>query len=209
MHPDKAGGLDGLNPAFFQSFCKVMGHEVFKQCSQWLKAKTFPGDLNSTNVVLIPKKENASSMKHLRPIALCNVLYRIMAKVLANRLKEVLPSLISENQSAFIQNRVITDNVLIAFEMIHHMSRKKHGRVGEVALKLDISKAYDRVNWSILRRRMKAMGFCEQWIEWMMLCVKTVTYNFSLNGSLVGPVIPRKRIETGRPPFLVPIPTVC
>lgn len=192
MRPDKAGGPDRLNPAFFQSFWKVMGQEVFTQCTQWLKAKNFPGDLNSTNVVLIPKKENDSIMRDLRPIVLCNVLYRIIAKVLANRLRKVLPSLISENQSAFIQNRGITDNVLIAFEMIHHMSRKKHGRVGEVALKLDTSKAYDRVSWSYLRRRMKAMGFCEQWVDWMMLCVRTVTYNFSLNGSLVGPVVPGK-----------------
>ncbi|XP_074347681.1 uncharacterized protein LOC141686552 [Apium graveolens] len=165
MHPDKAGGPDGLNPAFFQSFWKVMGHEVFKQCTQWIKRKEFQGNLNSTNVALIPKKEHASNMRDLRPIALCNVLYRIMANVLANRLQEVLPSLISENQSAFIKNRGITDNVLIAFEVIHHMSRKKKGRVGEVALKLDISKAYDKVNWSFLQRRMKAMGFCDKWIE--------------------------------------------
>lgn len=138
-----------------------MGQEVFTQCTQWLKTNKFPGELNSTNVVLIPKKENASSMRDLRPIALCNVLYRIMAKVLVNRLQEVLPAVISENQSTFIRSRGITDNILIAFEMIHYMSRKKRGRVGEVALKLDISKAYDRVNWSYLRRRMKAMGFCD------------------------------------------------
>lgn len=130
--------------------------------------------------------------------------YRIMAKVLANRLKEVLPSLISENQSAFVKNRGITDNVLIAFEMIHHMSRNKHGRIGEVVLKLDISKAYDRVSWAFLRRRMQAMGFCEQWIEWMMLYVKTVTYNFSLNGLLIGPVVPKKGLRQGDPlsPYL-------
>lgn len=64
-----------------------MGHEVFKQCIEWLRVKSFPGDLNSTNIVLIPKKENASSMRDLRPIALCNVLYRIIANVLANRLQ--------------------------------------------------------------------------------------------------------------------------
>lgn len=95
MHPNKAGGTDGLNPAFFQNFWKVMGQEVFQQCKEWLRTKNFPGDLNSTNVVLIPKKENSSCMRDLRPIALCNVLYRIVAKVLANRLQKVLPSLIS------------------------------------------------------------------------------------------------------------------
>ena len=155
MHPNKAGGPDGLNPAFFQNFWKVMGQEVFQQCKEWLRTKNFPGDLNSTNIVLIPKKENASCMRDLRPIALCNVLYRIVAKVLANRLQKVLPSLISENQSAFVKSRSITGNVLIAFEMIHYMNSKKRGKEGEVALKLDISKVYDRVNWAFLRRRMK------------------------------------------------------
>lgn len=85
-------------------------------------------------------------MKDLRPIELCNILYKIIPKVLANRLTTVLPHLISENQSAFVKNRSITDNVLIAFEMIHHMSRKKSKNIGDVALKLDISKAYDRVS---------------------------------------------------------------
>lgn len=181
MHPDKASGPDGLNPAFFQSFWAIMGQEVFKYCKMLLSTKSFPGELNCTNVVLIPKKDNASCLRDLRPIALCNVLYKILVKVLANRLKVILPCLISENQSAFVKQKSITDNVLIAFEIIHFMSQKKQGREGEVALKLDISKAYDRVSWSFLERRMKAMGFCDTWIEWMLLCVKTVTYNFCFN----------------------------
>lgn len=102
--------------------------------------------MNNINVVLIPKKENAVCMKDLRPVALCNVLYKIMAKVLANKIKIVLPGVIAENQSAFVHGRNITENVLIAFEMIHHMRLKNRGLEGEVALKLDISKAYDRVS---------------------------------------------------------------
>lgn len=119
----------------------------------------FPSELNNTNVVLIPKKENAACMRDLRPIALCNVLYKILAKVLANRIKVVLPEVVTENHSGFIQGRSITDNVLIAFEMIHHMRLKNRGVEGEVALKLDISKAYDRVSWQYLRHRMQAMNF--------------------------------------------------
>lgn len=89
-------------------------------------------------------------MKDLRPIALCNVLYKIITKVLSNRLKEILPGIITENQSAFVPNRNITDNVLVAFELLHFMRQKKRGVEGEVALKLDVSKAYDRVNWGFL-----------------------------------------------------------
>ena len=94
MHPDKASGPDGLNPAFFQTFWSVMGHEVFSCCKHWLETNSFPHELNNTNVVLIPKKENAVKMRDLRPIALCNVLYKILAKVLANRIKNVLPDII-------------------------------------------------------------------------------------------------------------------
>lgn len=155
--------------------------------------------------MLIPKKENVSSMRDLRPIALWNVLYRIIAKLLANRFQHVLPSLILENQSAFVKNRGITDNVLIAFELIHHMNKKKHGTTCEVALKLDSSKAYDRVNWSFLRKRMKSMGFCETWVDWVMMCVKIVSYNVCLNGTLVGPIAPKKGLRQGDPlsPYLV------
>ena len=107
-------------------------------------------------MVLIPKKEGAFCMKDLRPIALYNVLYKILAKVLANRLKIIFPGIIFENQSTFVPERSITDNILVAFEVVHHMKRKNYGQEGEVSLKLDISKAYDIVNWNFLRQRMKA-----------------------------------------------------
>lgn len=101
-------------------------------------------------------------MKDLRPIALCNVLYKIIAKVLANRLKGVLPGFISDKQSAFVPNRSISDNVIVAFEAVHHMRRSRGGREGEIALKLDISKAYDKVSWVYLKQRMKSLNFCNE-----------------------------------------------
>lgn len=145
--------------------------------------------------MLIPKKDNVEKPTDLRPIALCNVLYKILAKVLANKLKKFLPDLISENQSAFVPGRNISDNVLVAFELLHFMKRKDRGSEGKVALKLDISKAYDRVDWNFLRNRMKAMGFKEKWIKWIMLCVMTMSYMINFDGTTVGPIIPSRGLR--------------
>lgn len=143
-------------------------------------------------------------MKDLRPIALCNVLYKILSKVLANRLKCILPQIISENQAAFVSRRSINDNVLIAFELIHHMKKSVRGNEGDVALKLDISKAYDRVDWGYLKARMQTMGFCAKWVNWMMTFVTTISYEFCFNGSNIGPIVPSRGIRHGDPlsPYL-------
>lgn len=85
--------------------------------------------------------------------------------MLTNRLKCILPDLNSENQYAFIPGRNISDKVLVAFELLHYMKNKNRGSDGEVALKLDISKAYDKFNWDYLKNRMKIMGFSEIWIR--------------------------------------------
>lgn len=189
MHPDKTPGPDGLNPAFYQHFWDVMGVEVFNCCKEWLEKCSIPAKLNNTNIVLIPKKTNPTSVKDLRPISLYNVLYKIMAKVLSNRLKNLLPGIVSENQSAFVPGRSINDNVLVSFEIVHYMKRKHRGLEGDVAIKLDISKANDRVSWSYLRAVMRRMGFCSRWIDWIMMFVSTVFYNIAFNDAMIGPIV--------------------
>ena len=90
-------------------------------------------------LVLIPKVKNPSKITEYRPISLCNVIYKLAAKTVANRLKTILSSIVSENQSAFTKGRFITDNILIVYEIMHHINQKRARKIGEMALKLDMN----------------------------------------------------------------------
>ncbi|GAU22462.1 hypothetical protein TSUD_123490 [Trifolium subterraneum] len=146
MHPDKSLGPDGFNPYFYQRFWEHCSDDIFSAASTWLERGYFPTSLNETNICLIPKCDNPTSMKDLHPISFCNVLYKMISKVLANRLKCCLDKCASQEQSAFMESRSILDNALIATEVIHALKRKTQGRRGELALKIDISKVYDKVD---------------------------------------------------------------
>jgi hypothetical protein len=141
-----------------------------------------PPGWNDTVIVLIPKVKQPKKLKDLRPISLCNVLYKLISKVLANRLKNVLPEIISPSQSAFVPGRLITDNVLLAYELTHHLNKKRKGASGLAAIKLDMSKAYDRIEWPFLKKMMQRLGFQESWVNLIMKCVTTVSYQIKVNG---------------------------
>ena len=124
-----------------------MGDTVVLVVLDFLNNGNMLPEINHTNIVLIPKIRNRVKMSNFRLISLCNVIYKIISEVLANILKYVLPQIISPTQGAFVLGRLITNNVLVAYEILHIMHSRKKGKKGSLALKLDISKAYDRVEW--------------------------------------------------------------
>jgi hypothetical protein len=138
--------------------------------------------INETHIALIPKKTAPSSVSDFRHIGLCNVTYKLISKVLANRLKRVFHLVISENQSVFIPGRLITDNALAAYETLHSMHTKMWSKVGFIGIKLDMSKAYDRVEWAFLEAMMRQMGFFARWINLIMGFIRTVSYTMLVNG---------------------------
>ncbi|WJX92273.1 hypothetical protein P8452_73938 [Trifolium repens] len=204
MHPDKSPGPDGFNPAFYQHFWHLCGDDIFAAVKSWLARGFFPTSLNETNICLIPKCDSPNTMKDLRPIALCNVLYKMVSKLLANRLRQCIDKCISEEQSAFVEGRSILDNAMIAMEVIHSLKRRTRGSKGELALKIDISKAYDKVDWGFLKGMLVRFGFSEMWVQWMMMCVSTVNYSVLMNLDKVGPIYPGRGLRQGDPlsPYL-------
>ena len=182
MAPLKALGPDGMPPIFFQSFWRLIGDDVSKVVLDFLNSCHIPKEFNFTYVTLIPKMKNPKKISEFRPISLCNVIYKLISKVLANCLKPLLPSIVSENQSAFQASKVITDNILMAFETLHYMKNHQTGNTSFMALKLDMSKAYNRVEWSFVECLLKKMGFHSKWVDLMMECITTISYSILING---------------------------
>jgi hypothetical protein len=148
MDPMKAPGPDGFTTEFYQQNWETVGTEVCATIIKFFNGAKMEKSVNFTNIVLIPKSKHPSTISEFRLISLCTVFYKLISKVLVNRIKNVLPHIISYNQSVFIPGRFISDNILVAYKTLHTMHTRMWSKVGYMGIKLDMSKAFDRVEWS-------------------------------------------------------------
>ena len=179
LNNEGAPGLDGI-PVFFYKDCwDTVRHEVMAALEDFRTGRCQMDRLNKAYIVLLPKFQGAEQISDFRPISLSNSLYLIFAKVLANRLRGVLPLLISPFQSAFIPGRQMADNIVLAEEIVAAWHRD--GTTGFM-WKVDFAKAYDSIDWRFLWNVLRRRGFPETWVRWVKQCVTTSTFAVLVNG---------------------------
>ncbi|XP_073037138.1 uncharacterized protein [Primulina eburnea] len=184
IHPDSVAGPDGFSSAFFQHCWEIVHQDVFDAVLDFFRGSPLPQGFTATTITLIPKVAGAHAWSDFRPISLCNVTNKIISKLLYSRLRVVVERLISPNQSGFVPGRMISDNILLAQELTHSLTLPTRG--GNVILKLDMAKAYDRVQWPFLFEVLRHFGFSERVVAMVSACISHCHFSVNINGSLSG-----------------------
>nr|GEV80291.1 sugar transport protein 13 [Tanacetum cinerariifolium] len=197
MGDDKSPGPDGFSAAFFKDAWAVVGNEVIKAIREFFTNGKLLKELNHTIISLIPKVQTPTRVNDYRPISCCNVLFKCISKILANRIKHCLKTLVNLNQLAFIPRRSISDNILLTQELMHNYHLDSGAP--RCAFKVNIQKAYDTVDWNFLRMILKGFGFHDRMILWIMECVSTTSYSICINGYLYGYFQGKRGLRQGDP----------
>jgi hypothetical protein len=201
MPPGKAPGPDGFTTDFFHHCWDLVKKDVWEVVEESRTSGVVLPALNATFLTLIPKEERVTNPKQFRPIALCNVIYKIITKVVANRLKPILTHVISKEQAGYVEGRQIMDSVILAHEVIHSL---KTSRTPGMLIKLDLSKAFDRASWQYLRAILDSFGFDQGWVNWILNLISSTFFSILVNGVPSRPFSPSRGIRQGDPlsPFL-------
>lgn len=177
----RAPGPNGYPHIFYEKCWHIFGEEVVELVQNCFRFGELTPGMNHSFLALAPKVKHPSIRSDYKPIALCNVLYKVVTKILTSRISPFLNCLIDQSQSAFIPGRQILDNIVIAKELLHSMNNSNF-ILGYFALKLDMSKAYDRIDWVFISHALHSFGISGNVHKLIMSCVTTATFSVLING---------------------------
>jgi hypothetical protein len=177
-YSEGAPGPGGFSFMFYQKFWETIKGDFMALVKEFEKGKANMDRLNYAMIILIPKEEEARTLKKFRPISLINCNFKVFAKALNNRLEMISSRLLAPNQTTFVKGRFILESVASAHKIIHRAAKKNEKGV---ILKLDYEKAYDRVSWHFLEEMLVTGGFGSKWIAWVLSLVKGVSISIKLN----------------------------
>lgn len=193
----KSPGPDGFSVEFFLSSWDLVGGDLIKAVKDFFLNPDLSHQVNSTVLALLPKVPGASRLSEYRPISLCNTVYKVISKIIGSRLKLITPLAVQRNQVGFITGRLLCENVLLASELVSDFN--KPGDVTRGCLQIDITKAYDNVDWQFVLNILDAFELPELLIQWIRSCVTSPHYSVAFNGELIGFFPGKKGLRQGDP----------
>lgn len=196
LGPNKSAGPDGINASLIQQQWASFKPAVLAQVKEFFETCHMPSNISRSNLILIPKIEDPVKVTDFRPISVCNIIYKIISKILTLRLKPYIALCISKSQCAFLPGREISESIILFREVLHSFNQSGY-RNKEFCLKVDLAKAFDKMDWDYIAQILHIYNLPQKFANWVMSCIKSAEFSIILNGRGDGFIKPRSGLRQG------------